>query len=33
VTNPHVSHIQSPIAAIMTLISVVVPVVAKSHAP
>jgi len=33
VTNPHVSHIDSPIAAIIALISVVVPVVAKSHAP
>ena len=37
VTNPHVSHISSPIAAIITLTdkvsSVVVPVVANSHAP
>ncbi len=37
VTNPHVSHISSPIAAIITLTnkvsSVVVPVVAISHAP
>lgn len=33
VTNPHVSPISSPIAAIITLIDVVVPVVAISHAP
>jgi hypothetical protein len=33
VTNPHVSQIHSPIAAIVNLISVVVPVVANSHAP
>lgn len=33
VTNPHVSHTSSPIAVIVTLINVVVPVVAISYAP
>ncbi len=33
VTNPHVSHTSSPIAVIISLINVVVPVVAISYAP